>query len=82
MKSRIEIEVASKARQEWADLAGREDSSAVRAEDARFKIRQGFIIDSAVDAGFGVTRKCTGGQAGGEDSGRPENPPLAELQDE
>jgi hypothetical protein len=55
VKSRIEIEVASKARQEWADLAGREDSSAVRAEDAKFKIRQGFIIDSAVDAGFGVT---------------------------
>jgi hypothetical protein len=33
------------------DLIGREDSSAAQAEDAKFKTRQGFIIDPAAIAG-------------------------------
>jgi len=43
----------------WADLTGREDSSAAQAEDAKFEDWQGFIIDPAVDAGLGETRRRT-----------------------
>lgn len=47
------------------DSAGREDSSAAHAEDARFKDWRGFIIDPAVNAGFGSTRRRSDGNAGG-----------------
>jgi hypothetical protein len=55
------------------DLIGREDSSAVSAEDAKFEDSRGFIIDPAVDAGFGATRRRIDGAAeGAEIRGNPE----------
>ena len=39
------------------DLNGHEDSSTAQVEDAKFEDRRGFIIDPAVNAGFGATRR-------------------------
>jgi hypothetical protein len=47
------------------DPIGHEDSSAATAEDAKFESSRGVIIDPAVDAGFGVTRRRVDGTAGG-----------------
>jgi hypothetical protein len=49
-----------------------EDSSAAKAEDAKFDFSQGDIIDSAVDAETGQPGEADTGQPRSQDSGQLE----------
>jgi len=59
VKGRMRLRLHPASGRNVQDPMEREDSSAAQAEDAKFEDWQGFIIDPAVDAGFGETRRRT-----------------------